>query len=373
MKRNKNIDIIRACSILLIIIYHCIALTGTHSQLPKILYINKFVAYGGEIGVTLFFILSGYGVACSLYTKELSGRPYSYGEFIKRRLLRIVPQYWWAILSLLFLTENAGLFRKDGMIHVVSHLLFIHNFSPDTHGSINGALWTMGIIMQYYLIAYFLHRLVKRKPLITCFVTIAATVLCRALIFIILGYMEIDNPWYYFIYGKQLFTALDNFVIGMSIGCIMQANEMKRIQNNWIRVLLLIMDLALVVGLMILSDNKNRLANTQTGWLWNSCLAIVLGFFVWNFANLKPINVKPLAWIAKYEYGIYLWHLIIINTMLAYSSWMNTLAQKSIYLFMLVIIGISCLVGYVSSVGIDEGLMKKLQAKKSAEHNAARS
>lgn len=360
MERNKNVDIIRACSILLIIIYHAVRVK---EQLPAFLHIRQFVTYAGQIGVALFFILSGYGVVCSLYNKEAAGTPYSYADFMKRRLFRVVPQYWFNIIALLFLTNCAGFIGKDGMIHIVSHMLFVHNFSSGTAVSMNGVLWTMGVTVQFYFIAQPLYKAVKKNPILICILAILVTVLCKVILFTAFQERGLDE-WYYRLHGRQLCTALDNFVIGMTVGYCMQSGKFKRIQNNGIRLVFVVISIFLVDALVVFADHRNIHANTTTAWLWYSALAVVLGFLIWNFANMESISFKPFLWIAKYEYGIYLWHLVIIDTMLSYSSWMRSLSERSTYLFVLTIIAISSLVGYISTVGIDEGLMGRLQRKK---------
>ena len=57
MKRIKNIDLLRAGAILYIMLYHCYTLSGKpwHAHTA----IHTFLSFGGEVGVTLFFLLSG--------------------------------------------------------------------------------------------------------------------------------------------------------------------------------------------------------------------------------------------------------------------------------------------------------------------------
>jgi peptidoglycan/LPS O-acetylase OafA/YrhL len=67
MKRNKNIDIIRAFAILMVLIYHIYAITGIAT---KNNIIDTFLIYGGVVGVCIFFILSGFGIYNLLINKE---------------------------------------------------------------------------------------------------------------------------------------------------------------------------------------------------------------------------------------------------------------------------------------------------------------
>lgn len=72
MKRIKNIDLLRAGAILYIMLYHCYVLSGQPWQAHTALHV--FLSFGGEIGVTLFFLLSGYGIYLSLASSEERGK-----------------------------------------------------------------------------------------------------------------------------------------------------------------------------------------------------------------------------------------------------------------------------------------------------------
>ena len=94
-QRNYHIDLIRAASILWIVIYHSWVLTGSITLWPKVLH--TLVMLGGEIGVTSFFALSGYGIFCSLKKMEETGGV-NFWLFLKKTLL---PHYA-AVLYMFF-------------------------------------------------------------------------------------------------------------------------------------------------------------------------------------------------------------------------------------------------------------------------------
>ena len=92
LKRTKSIDILRAISLLLVMIYHAWILGGMWSfHLPVM---SLLVPLGGEIGVTSFFALSGYGIYVSLKQSEDNGGKIDYLSYIKKRARRIIPQYY---------------------------------------------------------------------------------------------------------------------------------------------------------------------------------------------------------------------------------------------------------------------------------------
>ena len=64
--RNENVDLFRAVSLLMIVVYHAWVLTG--GQPTGIGVLDQTILYWGEIGVTAFFLLSGYSVDTGFFT-----------------------------------------------------------------------------------------------------------------------------------------------------------------------------------------------------------------------------------------------------------------------------------------------------------------
>ena len=146
MKRIKNIDLLRAGAILYIMLYHCYVLSGQPWQSHTA--IHTLLTLGGEVGVTLFFLLSGYGIYLSLSSSEARGCLPGWRAFMKKRCIRIMPQYY-VCITILLIFMSTQMFSNEGLRHILAYYTFTENFSPVTHGSINGALWTMGVIFQF--------------------------------------------------------------------------------------------------------------------------------------------------------------------------------------------------------------------------------
>ena len=215
MKRIKNIDLLRAGAILYIMLYHCYVLSGQPWQSHTA--IHTLLTLGGEVGVTLFFLLSGYGIYLSLSSSEARGCLPGWRAFMKKRCIRIMPQYY-VCITVLLIFMSTQMFSNEGLRHILAYYTFTENFSPVTHGSINGALWTMGVIFQFYLIAPFLYKAVRKNWLVSAIVSIVFTVICRFAVVRYLHNSGISDNSVYFVYERQVFSALDNFVLGMA-GC----------------------------------------------------------------------------------------------------------------------------------------------------------
>jgi peptidoglycan/LPS O-acetylase OafA/YrhL len=153
MKRIPTLDGWRGIAILLVLIDH----------LQRGILGHLFGGYPwmgmGQLGVTIFFVLSGYLVTRQLLANEI-GLP----QFYMRRFFRIMPcacTYLLFVLLLSFAIQTR-LIGRDAF----SCLLFIRNYYPATETSTNtltGHFWALSMEMQFYLIWPLILIAVRRK------------------------------------------------------------------------------------------------------------------------------------------------------------------------------------------------------------------
>ena len=353
-ERNYNIDVLRAMAILLIVLYHSWVQCGSVQFSWSVL--NYLIPLGGEIGVTAFFALSGYGIFCSLQKKELSESGLSFFSFMKKRFQRVLPQYLMCIL-VYFTLMGGDAFNWAGVKNIAAHLLFIHNFFPDFHGAINGVFWTMGVIIQFYIVAIPLYLGLKKwrgKFAIAC---LGFTVIMKIVVyhFFLSDYSGVQT--YYFIYGRQLYTALDNFVVGMWVAQHLTGERKTLPLRRTLSGVLL----GFVMLLLVCYEGtaKGIWADSLLGYTWHSLLVLALVLIAVSFAQIgidkNNFCVRIFLWISKYEYGIYVWHLLIINSILSVSPWIwEQINAGRHWMIYAIFMAISILVGYVMSIAFDK-------------------
>lgn len=351
MKRNKGIDIIRTVAILAVLVYHFYVLTGgnRYAGYPVI---HNLINTGGEIGVTLFFIISGYGIFLSIDRQKVKNK-FSAKMFFEKRCVRILPQYYLSLLIIMFIGPQTAVLGKDGLFDIVTHALLIHNFFPSTCGSISTVLWTMGVIFQFYFISIFLYKLVKKMPVFALIASIVFTILCKITIFHFIFPNIHTEASYYFIYGRQLFTALDNFVIGMFLADFQNKIRIRK-TFKWGVFLVSIVTCSVWC---IMPFAEYRHSDTITGYTWSSGLAILLGIITWFISDFEyekeSFFMQIIMFISKYQYGIYLWHFVVTANLLQGSEWIGRIANKSFLLLTIVLIVICTLIGYISTITLE--------------------
>jgi peptidoglycan/LPS O-acetylase OafA/YrhL len=133
----------RATSILLVLGAHLLPLG------PKVLELNEL---SGAMGMALFFTLSGFLIVQFL----AAGAPL--GIFVMKRLARIVPLSWAAMLFLV-------LWHQYDPITVARNLLFIANLPPVSLLIGGEHLWSLCVEMQFYLTVATICLLFGRRGL----------------------------------------------------------------------------------------------------------------------------------------------------------------------------------------------------------------
>lgn len=350
VERNRTIDIFRAVAILAVLIYHFYYFCGYPYQ--KYAILNRFIGIGGELGVTLFFIISGFGIAVSLQSMKEKEGEISVKRFLKKRFFRILPQYYACIGILLLLTSSAQFINKKGLFDIFTHLIFIHNWFPSTHGSINGVLWSMGTIFQFYIIAVWVKKIFDRNKWLAVGGAVFMSIGLKILFYHwILPSRAADASWY-FIYARQIFTALDNFLFGMLLHSLLKTDQIK--ERKGMAIVGAMVSFAFCCWWVLLLIRYSPYADNLLGYIWHTVFAFGLMALIYFICELhlswKGIVSRILFWISKYQYGTYIWHFIITSTLLTYSSAIQVIARTSFIIFSMGMIVLCCFVGYASTV-----------------------
>ena len=163
-KKNIDLQMLRGVAIILVVFYH-LSLSAT---------LMSYFSHKSNpfyLGVELFFILSGYVV-----TKSLERREYSAVSFVVKRIFRLYPaliafllisfviNYYYLYyppqehVRTLFSVKNTSFFNQAGQI-LMGTLSFpsTKTLSSDYSGGfsyMNGAIWTLSIEFQFYMIIF---------------------------------------------------------------------------------------------------------------------------------------------------------------------------------------------------------------------------
>jgi peptidoglycan/LPS O-acetylase OafA/YrhL len=286
--QSANLDLLRSFAVLAVLAAHCC----------DALRINTFY-YVGQTGVLLFFVHTSLVLLSSLRRLHADGAGQVARRFLIQRVFRIYPLYLAAIAFSLALRvpwidalgphpSMLGLGSWLGLKSVAANLLLVQNltFSP----SVSSPMWSLPYEMQMYLALPAVYALTAReKPLDKLFLVSliagAAAFLQRA--FVPLPYDGMHPPLTYFV---PCFLG----------GAYAFASARKRRQ---------IKSAVPPVALPLLLTACAALFSIERRWPFDWVICTVLGLLLPVFTELRNTGVRSICHaIAKYSYGIYLWH-----------------------------------------------------------------
>lgn len=121
--------------------------------------IGNNVADMGRTGVYVFFVISGFSVACS-YASSRGFRDYMF-----KRLWRIAPPYylWILICTGMTVYYYRTPYFELSVKNILLHLTFLSNFDPKISGSIIGVEWTIPIEIFWYVLTPLMMVIFNRK------------------------------------------------------------------------------------------------------------------------------------------------------------------------------------------------------------------
>jgi peptidoglycan/LPS O-acetylase OafA/YrhL len=206
-------DGLRGLAALWVVLFHLAE--GHHidtlkNTLPNFAY--NIVFGWGHFGVTVFFVLSGFVMALTAHKVKFDAA--NAFKFIARRLKRLAPPYYFAIIvALLFLfIKSKALhlsFIAPTFIDLLQHTFFVQDFFNTPQ--INVVFWTLCIEVQFYiafaLLVWLADTLDKQLKItnarsiiiiVTCFITLLWPSLLVSTVFWQGGFIGF---WYSFLAG----------------------------------------------------------------------------------------------------------------------------------------------------------------------------
>jgi len=175
-----NIQILRACAALMIVVYHCGIETGrAAASLGRDRLFDEF--FWGH-GVPLFFAISGFIMVAT--SAAAFGAPGAAVDFMRRRLIRIVPLYWAVTtVSLAAALAVPSLMAKvppgDYWYDASSYLFWPAMRLTGDIRPLATPGWTLNLEMLFYVIFAVALLLPRRKGLVLIFATLGFLVAAR--------------------------------------------------------------------------------------------------------------------------------------------------------------------------------------------------
>jgi|SaaInlV_120m_DNA_4_1040238.scaffolds.fasta_scaffold04567_2 peptidoglycan/LPS O-acetylase OafA/YrhL len=330
IKHRSDIDGLRAFAIIPVLFFH-----------------SGFTLFsGGFVGVDIFFTISGFLIT-SILLKDIDNNRFSYTEFFKRRIRRLMPMailIYIFVLSLFFFFYPSTFF-KDVSAATFSSLLFFSNIyfwkeGGDYFGrnvEINPLLhtWSLSVEEQFYLIFPFLL-------LLLFWITRNAT---QKIVLIFIGILISVYVAIIYAPSKESFAAfylLPPRMYELAIGSITALFVYYWPHHN-LRKIAFLQEIGIFFVLIpIFFFDSNTLFPSYNALLPCSGAALIMLSTGNNGWSSILLNSRFAVFIGLISYSLYLWHWPLI----VFKNWITD--NESSFFIDFLVIAISILLSSIT-------------------------
>lgn len=303
---HNNFNLIRLLAALQVLFVHTLNHLDFKGLLVDLLKVTP--------GVPMFFVISGFLIGNSYIRTNQRGL----NAFFTNRLLRIYPGLVACVLLTTAVVALTGYFNGQGVSAtrvfpwVLAQGSFLQFYIPDFMrefgvGVFNGALWTITVELQFYLLVPVLFVLLARQKFTFCCIFIVSV---------------LTNLWVHYgaapdaMVTKLLRVSFLPWIYMFMFGFMLawKTEWLKAVQRvGWAPLLL-----GYTASMVLLGGYETNAQNSI-----NPIAFAFLGCLVLKLAHARlSLNsrVKHLTDQTDLSYGLYLYHMPIINLML-YLGW----------------------------------------------------
>lgn len=321
--------------------------------------IFSFLKSGGGIGVSFFFVLSGFLITYLLVFEKIREGQINLQKFFTRRSLRIYPLFFF-LVGLAFilpydLKEKIGFHMIGGGYELDwkysftflenYKMLLADNFPKTTPLSV---FWSLCIEEHFYITWMVILFLVPQKRIL-------AFLISGIFIAWIARYLDPIIWKNSMIQQNDLFTNMDYFSIGGILGWLTA--------TNYTRLVLFIESISLtkkylyILGVILMVVFQSQLLPEQyflISILRPSIIALAFTLLVAIFippnSKVKIEENNPISYLGKISFGLYVYHLIFVHMLFQYFLNQKILMNDwwTVGIFIVITFGASVLVSMIS-------------------------
>jgi len=321
VNRLDTIDALRGLAAVAVLLYHSrevlwIGIRETYNQYGFGLNLNGWLGYAtipfnyGYLGVTLFFILSGYCIhrrgAKTLTAPEEKDRDLNWWTFAKRRFIRIYPTYvaalifaatvdYWLLDRSLAQSTTIDLSWPTFFINLIS----LQGYLAPQYSS-NGVFWTLAIEMHLYaaypILFYLSKRFGPEAVLCITFITSLTYGLLDSFIGLDAGFVfrSIRGP----VFLPYWFT----WALGFYIAEIEAKRTSVRWSQNWLKIVVASIFTSILIGFFKATLVSEIFASIALACIFERLLRVK------SFGVATTYAITALAWIGTFSYTLYAFH-----------------------------------------------------------------
>ncbi|WP_313269133.1 acyltransferase family protein [Epilithonimonas vandammei] len=266
-------------------------------------WLTRNIFFEGYLGVSFFFILSGFVISYS-NAKKINSSKFTSFQFYKARMFRIYPLY--------ILTTILGAVT---VIHTPSlstwliNIFAIQSFLPTINEHVmNAPSWSISNEFFFYLCFPLLYPLIEKNKKSSIIIIISS---CIILFSTPLFFSEVNQKFIFYIHPLSRLLDFSLGILLFHLYQLIQKRALKRINfATWESLALLFFILTFLPHHAI-----PRMFRFSV-YYWVPMSAIILVFALQRGHFSKLLQNRILVYLGEISFSFYLMHLIVINTLL---------------------------------------------------------
>ncbi len=289
--------------------------------------IFSFLKSGGGIGVSLFFVLSGFLITYLLVFEKIQNEQISLQRFFIRRSFRIYPLFFFLVFIAFILPYQ---FKEEIGFHMIGggyeldwrysffflenyKMLLEDNFPKTTPLSV---FWSLCIEEHFYIVWMFSIYFIPVKRIFS-FLLISIAIAWIARYF---DAMIWDN---HMITQNDLFTNIDYFAIGGILGFYVAKDYnrvikfIQKINTSW-KYLFIFFVINLVVFQEQLLPSDNYILSIFRPTLIALAFTSLIAIFIPENSPIRISDNNIISYLGKISYGLYVYHIILVHILFQY-------------------------------------------------------
>jgi peptidoglycan/LPS O-acetylase OafA/YrhL len=320
-KRDTALDGLRGLAVLMVFLYHYGG--GLQSSKPAIRILG-LISQAGWVGVVLFFALSGFLITGSLW--DTIGQRHRLRNFYARRILRIFPLYFGAVLAAAIAALAIG-----APFHQLKNLSIFVFFLQDLPHLATTALqnpsplplyhfWTLAVEEQFYLIwpliLLFAHSRRHALRLSLWFFGITELFLLSVYTLAAFKGARVHHLYDYFLLTQSSALAL-GCAVSLAMGNRSSTTGRKPGTHRIIRKYakpVFFTGLGLYLYSSYFSETL-ALADPVQFWLGLPAISLAaaaaIPLVLRNGLARDVFSFAPLGWLGRISYGFYVYHILL--------------------------------------------------------------
>lgn len=288
------------------------------------LYSSNLAVYeSGRLGVTLFFVLSGFLISYLLLKEKEVAGSIAVKKFYGRRILRIWPLYYLLVFLTFIVIPRISFFAVPKYTAALPanfrytfplYVLLLPQVALSIFDPVPFAepLWSIGVEEQFYLLWPVLMKYVKKFLWLTIMIIIGAVALKQVVFFIAEANRASESLKYWnYLLNYLYFTRIECMAVGGVGAWLVFTHQQKILSVIFHRAFQLLL---YVVTIFLIVTEMNKPAYHYL--MYAACFCLIIINVANNRKSLIRLENKVFVLLGNISFSIYLFHELVIKSVI---------------------------------------------------------